>query len=216
MKPEVTFRQVDPKGGTNVTAELGQGYAVPTVGGGWQVVSRPKRKGMSDYQGADPISQDVPVVFDGTQGEVSQEASIRRLYEIMEKKVGPRDEPAVIEVVGVPIPYHWKHWVINAISRADEIRRSSDGNLIQAAMTVTLMEYVSGDVVIRRTPAKKSKKKSGNSSAKTYTTKTGDTLERIAAKEYGKSSDWRKIADANNLRDGSKKLKAGIKLKIPK
>ena len=49
-----------------------------------------------------------------------------------------------------------------------------------------------------------------------YTVKTGDTLEKIAKKFYGKSSKWIKIYNANkNKITASKKVKAGKQLFIP-
>ena len=44
--------------------------------------------------------------------------------------------------------------------------------------------------------------------------KRGDTLSSIAAKFYRDASKWRKIADANGIRD-PKNLKIGQKLRIP-
>lgn len=226
MKPIITFHQVDPKGGSSVTAELGDGYATPTASGGWQVISRPRRVGMVDYQGRDPVTQDIPIVLDGTHRNASQEAAISRLFQMMLTRVGPRDEPPVIEVTGVPIPFHGLRWVINGISPGDEIRRSSDGHRIQAAMSVSLLEYVPGNVISKggsggsnskksSSPAKNSAAKNKSTSkVKTWVVKKGDTLYAIAAKEYGSGNDWHKIANANNIRD-PKSLKPGTKLKIP-
>ncbi|HEU5046072.1 MAG TPA: LysM peptidoglycan-binding domain-containing protein [Nocardioidaceae bacterium] len=226
MKPYVTFRQVDPKGGSSVRAELGNGYATPAATGGWQVVSRPRRVGMTDYQGPDPVTQDVPIVLDGTRTGASQEALISRLYQMMRTKVGPRKEPPVIEVTGVPIPFHGARWVINGITPGDEIRRERDGHRIQAAMTISLLEYVGGNVIIRggstkaakakhTSPAKKSAAKSKTTGkTSTWVVKAGDTLSGIAAKEYGDASEWHRIATANNIRD-PRSLKIGTKLKIP-
>lgn len=227
MKPNVTFKQVDPAG-PSITVQLGDGFATPTATGGWQVVSRPRRVGISDYQGTDPVTQDIPILFDGMTSEhrqgISQEAQINALFKMMRTKVGPRSEPAVIEIHGVPIPFHGARWVINGITPGDEVRRASDGHRVQAAMTVSLLEYVGGDVVVRG--GSKAKKPKGHSPAKTashknkspknkiWVVKSGDTLWSISAKEYGSTSDWSKIAKANNIRD-PKSLKIGSRLKIP-
>ncbi len=49
-----------------------------------------------------------------------------------------------------------------------------------------------------------------------YTVKSGDTLEKLAKKFYGKSSKWKKIYNANkNKVSASKKLKKGTSLFIP-
>lgn len=50
--------------------------------------------------------------------------------------------------------------------------------------------------------------------AKIWRVKQGDTLKRIAAKEYGNPNLWRRIADANKI-DNPRLLKPGMKLVIP-
>lgn len=47
-----------------------------------------------------------------------------------------------------------------------------------------------------------------------YTVRSGDTLEKIAKREYGKSSLWTVIAEANPLRD-PRRLKAGDVIRLP-
>lgn len=52
--------------------------------------------------------------------------------------------------------------------------------------------------------------------AASYTVRAGDTLKSIAKQFYGRSGKWKKIFDANKeLIPASKKLKKGMKLKIP-
>lgn len=50
---------------------------------------------------------------------------------------------------------------------------------------------------------------------KFYVVKKGDTLSAIAKRFYGETSFWRRIADANKIRD-PRKLKVGTRLTLPR
>ena len=53
-------------------------------------------------------------------------------------------------------------------------------------------------------------------SEKTYEVKSGDSLSRIAKREYGNSNEWRRIFDANkDILSDPDKIYPGQKLKIP-
>lgn len=216
ISAEITLHPYLPKSGSSVTVELGNGNAVPTVAGGWTTVARPRRKNLTDFQGADAMTQDIPIVVGTMLHETSIEAKISRLFQMMMDKTGKTEQPVVLSISGMPIPFRGRKWVLNAIQPGNEVRRPSDGHRTYAEMTLTMLEFVAEDILSTTTTAKKSKHKHGNQGTKIYVTKSGDTLEKIAAKEYGKSSDWHKIADANGLHSGSKVLKTGTKIKVPK
>ena len=58
----------------------------------------------------------------------------------------------------------------------------------------------------------------GSSSAatKTYEVVSGDSLSKIAKREYGNASEWNRIYDANrDLLNDPNKIYPGQKLKIP-
>jgi hypothetical protein len=223
IQPNITFKPVDPPHGTSVTAQLGDGFATPTADGGWAVVARPRQLGYTDWQGTTPVSMDIPIMLDGFRSNSSVEGSISRLFQMMMQRVGTRNEPVVIEILGVPLPFHGYRWVINSISPDDEVRRNTDGHRIRASMSITVQQYVSGDVLIHRKPSPAKKHKGGHGGSRTkpththtkiYTVRRGDTLSKIAAKELGKSSKWPEIAKLNHLRDPDN-IKVGQKLKIP-
>jgi hypothetical protein len=219
MNPSVTFKPVDPAGAP-LTVALYDGYPQATAQGGWSSVARSANVGVTEFQGYEPISIDIPVIFDGLDDEVSMEPYIMRLYGIMRNKVGPRKEPAVVSISG-PVPWTNFRWVINNIQCQDEIRRQSDGARIRGIYIVTIMEYVAGAVVVQHkpSPAKKSKSKGKASGTLTtfryYTVHKGDTLGSIAAKLLHSSSKWHDIAKLNGIRDPNG-VKVGRKLKIPR
>lgn len=57
---------------------------------------------------------------------------------------------------------------------------------------------------------------SGSTAEKVYEVKAGDSLSKIAKREYGNANEWNRIFDANKhiLKDPNK-IYPGQKLKIP-
>lgn len=120
-------------------------------------------------------------------------------------------------------------WKITEFS-LDVIDRNSYDNPIQAMVHLTFRRLDSGSVYTG--PAKggkksstkggsgstktDGKKKSGTSSggSKRYTVKKGDTLWDIAIKYYGSGTKWRRIADANKIKN-PRTLPIGKVLIIP-
>lgn len=95
--------------------------------------------------------------------------------------------------------------VITTITKQFTMFRS-DGVPVRAKLTVAFQEI----------PEKTGSKKKLHSSDKTkiYTVLEGDSLWRIAAREYGDASMWRPIAVANSL-ENPRLLESGLELKIP-
>lgn len=217
----VTFHQVDPKGGS-LTAELGDGVPTVTGAGGWNLVPREKQTSITEWQGYDPLSMDIPIVFDGFLDDTSIEQSIKSLYWLMRQPQGPRHEPAVLSLSG-PIPYTELRWVINNIqpvTGGDAELRRSDGNRVRFTATVTLVQYVAGNTVTshKPSPAKRHKgttsRKGGTTRVRYYTVRSGDTLPKIASRLLHSSNKWHDIAKLNNIRDPNH-VKVGTRLKIP-
>lgn len=224
MNQTVTLTPVS--GGSGVEVELGDGYAAPTATGGWQAVARPRRTSMTEWQGRDPIGMDVPVLLDGGEKRKSVEGTVGKLFGFMLDVKGAAKEPIVLKITGVPVPFKDLQWVLNGIEPGDEMRREEDGLRHRAAMTLNLLEYVPGDVLVKKdkpkpakeaakeTPAAKAADKKPAAKAKTVTVKSGDTLWILAAKYYGDGNKWQRIADANGIRD-PRALRIGQSLKIP-
>jgi len=131
----------------------------------------------------------------------------------------PRDlaEPPVVRISG-PVPHDDLTWVITGIEWGDVIRNQS-GLRVRQRLTLSLLRYSAADRIQLRPAAERARSKpaaagSSASGGRTYVVKRGDTLSSIAAKFYRDASKWRKIADANGIRD-PKNLKIGQKLRIP-
>ena len=57
---------------------------------------------------------------------------------------------------------------------------------------------------------------SSSTAAKIYEVVPGDSLSKIAKREYGNASEWTRIYEANrDVLDDPNKIKPGQKLKIP-
>jgi Uncharacterized protein containing LysM domain len=198
-------------GAFQVTALLGQTPAQITEGfGGWSVVDRPRRTGMTQWKGKTPFQMTLPLMLDGWIDAISQESNIRQL--IWMSLPNKNGDPAPINVYGaLPFPSGGK-WVINALEWGDSVIWSTDAKPVRLRqdVTLTLIQFVAPDQVellnsnTGLAPVFKGP----------YTVKAGDNLRSIAMHFYGDYNQWQKIADANGLRD-SKIPKSKKTLIIP-
>jgi hypothetical protein len=185
--------------------------------GGWTVVDRPHRRGLTVFTGPQPFRMDVPVLFDGWQKHTGQEHEISRLSR-MGRMQGEEDEPPVIRVRGYGIPDTGvDKWVIENIQWGDNViwDRSSKGDLVRLRQdaTVQMMEYVAPD---RIKLARLASQKPGSGIwPKHYVIHHHDTLQKIAKKFYHDHTKWKIIAQANGIHD-PKHLKSGRIITIPR
>ncbi len=84
---------------------------------------------------------------------------------------------------------------------------SPEGVPLRAVLTLTLKEYLTLDEQVRRLDSRADQ-------TRTHGVREGDTLSGIAERQYGDSSQWRAIADANDISDPSS-LDLGATLEIP-
>ena len=71
-----------------------------------------------------------------------------------------------------------------------------DGKPVRAKVSLSLQECEDDDEKSPQNPTSQ-----GTVGYKIYIVKPGDTLDRIAFEEYNRSSEWRFLADVNNLED---------------
>lgn len=93
----------------------------------------------------------------------------------------------------------------------------------RATVALTLVQDVSAKVNVGPVSGGKKPPKGGGSTSssggkgtrpRVWVVKAGETLSYIAGKVYGEPSAWRRIADANKIRD-PRRLKVGQRLTIP-
>jgi len=92
----------------------------------------------------------------------------------------------------------------------------SDGTPVRATLDVAFQQIVDGFQNMRESrPHRHQNPTSGGDwSGRLWTVHEGDTLAWIAYKEYGDATQWRRIAQANRLRE-VRQLRPGTVLEIP-
>lgn len=200
---KITYKKIEIK------ADLGAGPAQITDGyGGWEEIDRPSDLSITHWSGQTPRRMTIPIFLDGYRENDSVQKELDKLLTLGRSRDGD-EEPPVFRVSG-PIPFSGERWVMESSPEMGESFRAKDGRLLRQALTLSLMEYVKGDRI-------KIKRRKG----KTYTTKKGDTLLKIARKLEPKDNNKesikyaKEIGKLNKIRDIRKKLKAGIKLRLP-
>jgi hypothetical protein len=207
-----------------VTVVLGDDPPAPASGyGGWTVVSRQRRIGLTVWQGKDPLRLPIAVIFDGYEDRTSQEVPISRLSR-MALPPSSGGEPPTVKVTGAGLPnYGPAEWVIENLQWGKNVIRDFAANGVMARLrqdcVVNLLEYRGDDRTMFKGLNPGSKNKGGQSTSgwpKTYHVKAGDTLRKIAQHYYHDATKWKQIAEANKIRDPAIVAKGKIKtLRIP-
>jgi len=200
---QVTINSVDPP--LSVAGWLGEEQPTVTSGyGGWTVVSRPRRYGLTDFVGLDPKRLSFSLLIDGLAAGRSVETEVRNLERMASIDAG-RKTPSIVTVSG-PLPWSTLQWVIEELS-FNESTWSEGGDRIRQKITITLLQFVE-DVRLKKLAAKKA------TSSTPYVVKAGEHLGEIAAKRLGDASRWKEIAELNDLRT-PRDVKKGQRLRMP-
>lgn len=224
-----TLTEIDPPRGRSALAVTGwaDGPVVVTAGyGGWSRVARPRKGALTEWVGRDTLA----VTIDFRMGERAREdegVELRGRIRTLEQLAGvdiDDPEPPLFSLESTPeamIPHNAHHasqnkWFIDSLTwDKSQFFINNAGNPIAAGGTMVLAVFAADENL---SAAQSNRKARGGKGArrKTYKVKTGDTLQKIAARKdvYGDSKKWKKIATANHIRD-PKKLKVGSTLKIP-
>lgn len=207
MKPQVRIR--DRRRGVVVVALLGDGPPKPTGYTGWEAVERPKRVPMTDWIKGDALRLSLPILLDGFREDRSMQQSVTRLENMARKKGTKR--PPTIQVSG-PVPHSDRIWVLEDLDWGD-LYRNERGVLVRQAATLSLLEWVKGDVLGGAQRAREAGPL--GPAALRYNVRVGDTLMKIAARKLGDAKRWQEIAELNNLRDPRRKLPNNLQIQLP-
>lgn len=85
----------------------------------------------------------------------------------------------------------------------------SDGTPVRATLDVSFQQIRDSRLFPRQNPTS-----GGDGGGRVWTVKEDDTLALIAYREYGDATAWRRIAEANHLRE-VRRLTPGVVLEIP-
>lgn len=224
--------EVDPPRGESATSCVGYLTAPVIVSagyGGWSRVARPRKKAQTEWVGRDSLSLEIEFLLDAYADNdglfvIGQERALERLAGLDIND----PEPPLCRITSRPaalIPHNFHHasqvkWFVETIAwDKGSIESNSVGNHTRIGGTFVITQFVEDERLSSLTSVERRKKASGGgrgATRKTYTVKTGDTLSKIAARSdvYGDASKWKKIGDANGIRD-PKKVRVGQVLKIP-
>jgi hypothetical protein len=178
-----------------------RGIAAPKITsgeGGWNVVSRPRRVGLTQWDGHDPYRMDIPIIFDGYRLARSVEQDIRTFNAMaMGRDFTP---PPTIHVDGA-LPVGGATWVIESIDWGDLVywEKSPQGRYFRTRQdAVAHMLQYEAEKTLKITIAKQL--------PNTYTTHgSKETLRSIAKNMYGNATRWKDIQKANpKIRDPNK------------
>lgn len=205
------------------TSFFGDGAAIVTEGyAGWQVITRPKDVGITVWLGRNPMAIEIPFLLnyyelsdDETLQGIACENQVTNLEQLC--GIGGHAQPAICCVDGggmIPHDYttYTKHrWVIEQVGwdRNLEVRSEYSGRRMRCGGMITVRQYLTPSEILQRIGSTDRAVK-----PKFYRVKRGDNLQKIAVKFYGDANRWKKIADANNLRD-PRSLKINQRIRIP-
>lgn len=208
--------------------------------GGWQVTSRERRIGLTQWRGNDPVRLSIPILFDASIHHIADQGTSMRNLELLGRPPSTNHgEPPHIKVISQGIHYPTSKgkkqiWVIESIQWGTNQMKDTDP--FRQDAVVNLLQYIDEDRVAFANIALPSiskkhkkhhhhqgsppqhhhhKKKSHPGWPKHYFIQPGDTLPKIAAKFYGDSSQWHIISRANGNIDPKLLLPHPIVLLIP-
>lgn len=228
----VSFSDNHAADGLEFTALLGDGSPTPKGGyAGWETIDRSRRVGLTEWKGVDPLSLEIPLLFDNFADGSSIELAIRQLEKMAGLSSDINEPPLVIFDSGGVIPHDSSNashldWIVSDIQWGDA-DRNRYGNRIRQAVTLTVMEYIDDDHLSRTSAARRRRHRRrrnqhhnqarGRAHKKRYVVKgANETLETIAAHILHSAHRWREIRKLNpKFRDPKKKIPIGTILRIP-
>jgi nucleoid-associated protein YgaU len=213
-----------------ITARLSDEQTKVEAGyGGWEEVARPRRPPITTFKSLPGLRMTLSILLDGWANDTSVERQISQL-QLLGRAVASTGEPPQVRVTatGSAIPYQGRTWVVSDLVFGDALMNDA-GDRVRQKMTISLLEYVEDAYLIEQSKANQQRAKAeqtatrrasaGGGSATgsstsvglrdvrsgvTYARATafgGETLVRIAARQYGNCERWIDIATLNGLRD---------------
>lgn len=203
--------------------------------GGWTIVSRPRKKGITEWVGTEPLLIEVSFRIDRwdianvENSGLITEKEIRQLERMAGLDEDGADEPPLLRW-NANGPHDFDEsedtlWYIEDLTWGVALRNNT-GNRVRQDGVIQLREYVDDDFVQTgadknkiKAAARKKKKAAEDRKVrlrqKNHVVQPGEDLYEIATKYRGKRSDWKILVKLNpgKLRD-PRKVKDGIRIKL--
>jgi hypothetical protein len=159
----ITFKSKDPN--MSFTCWLNnEGVKVTGGYGGWDIVQRPRRLSLVQWNGRDPVQMDIAILIDGYAVSHNGD-SVETECEILEKMAfsDDFDDPPVVNISGAAVPHQGLDYRIMNIQWGEMIRRRTDGDRVRQEAVVSVVRDVRFDKIqlsaAKRARNKKKKKK---------------------------------------------------------
>jgi len=179
----ITIRCQDPP--TLLTVRLGEDRPDVSAGyGGWDEIERPRRVSIVTWTGSPVRRMSVALLFDNWSAGTSIEGDLARLDALARPRIGGAPPTVTLDAAGGHLPYKGLTWAIDGIEWGDALM-NIHGNRTRQAVTLTLVEFVSDQLVAEEAPAKRRQAKAARKSKKN--TKRNANEKRKAAGQGRKS-----------------------------
>jgi len=182
----------------------------------------PEEAAAASMSPATNLAHDEPVIVTATETPIAQNATT--IDEAMARVIPPKFEKYVVQYgddawsISKKLYGTSKHWdsVLKANSLADPTK-FREGQTIRIPVDPKNVQGIAVDASGEPIDAEADDSVLQKSKATEYIVARGDTLSDISKAIYGKSSQWRRIRDANRgvVNEDGTNLRPGMVLKIP-
>lgn len=173
------------------------------------VVNRDRRVGLVEYDGADPVEMEIPILLDGFRRGQSVEAACAALRTMCRPPAAGGVPPKVIAEGTLPIL--GVEWHMTMAWGEDVLMNPRTGHRTRQDAVITLIQPSAAQILAPKMLL------SLGVPWVAYTVRKGDTLDKLAAKysntPAGRAQYVAAVRAKNNLRPGAKLPKV---LKVPK
>lgn len=166
--------------------------------------------GKIEFNGGNPIEITMKLFFDTTaEGENVQQKYTSKLWNLTMISKKNKDKPSPPDC-----EFHWgKKWtfvaVVTTISEQLTLFLPT-GVPVRSVVNLTIKQVKDEGKFPFQNPTS-----GGFPGYRAYTVRPGDTLDNIAAAEYGEARHWRFIATVNNIDDPAR-IRPGLRLQLPR
>lgn len=201
--------------GFEVRALLGEDTPVASGYGGWEEVTRAKRKGFPNWQAQALVRVTVPLILDGWASGAPQDQAIRGLENMASKRGNQR--PPTVKVDG-PIPHADLVWVVESLDFGASLKNEA-GQVLRQEATLGLMEWEDVDLLAKRKRGRDGPGGTGRRFTRVRMRGQGskrrpEHLVEVVVRVLGDSSRWAEVRKLNKIKH-PRKLKFKQKIRLP-